>query len=364
MGPMIGLPALLLLSAPAVCPPAAPPVPMPLVSRGKRVRSNGKMPETINDGLYRNFRSWWTVNPAPEHPSWIALDIGRGPTRLLAIWTASSNFSWQETIYGGPGSYRLETSADSTDGENGTWRVAANVTGNTVRARSHLVDFAGQRWLRLSILGPSPTTNKDGVRLDELDVHDASAGGNDSWFFLGDSITAMAFDRAAQPNHQPSFQELIHARHATFHPAQINGGVGFLMTEHALPRLDEWLALVPGMHYVGVALGTNDSAGNNQDTAGFRKRLEEIVRRLLAAGKVPVLARIPYAADGQHDTIPRFNQVIAQIESAHCLPAGPDLYSWFHDHPEHLKDKLHPDEEGIRAINRLWAEAVDRLYPR
>lgn len=355
--------ALALLSAPAVCPKAPPPVPLPLVSRGKPVRSNGKMAETIDDGLYRNFRSWWTVNPTPQAPSWVSIDMGRGPARLLAIWTASFNFDFQQTIYGGPGSYRLETSADSSDGEDGSWRVAAEVAGNTVRARGHLVDFAGQRWLRLSVLGPSPTTNADNVRLDELDAHDASAKGTDSWFFLGDSITAMAFNRGA-PMHQPSFQELIHARHPAFFPAQINGGTGFMIVERALGKLDEWLALAPGMHYWAVLLGTNDSSGNNRDTASFRKRLDQLVKRLLAAGKVPVLARIPYASDGQHDHIPEFNKVIEAVAAANCLPQGPDLYSWFRAHPEHLRDKLHPDDEGIRAINRLWADAVEPLYPR
>ena len=152
---------LALLSASAVCPPTPKPVPLPLISRGKPVRSNGKMAETINDGLYRNFRSWWTVNPTPQAPSWVAIDMGRGPTRLLAIWTASANFDLQQTIYGGPGSYRLETSADSSNGEDGSWRVAAAVPDNTFRARGHVLDFAGQRWLRLSVLGPSPTTNAD-----------------------------------------------------------------------------------------------------------------------------------------------------------------------------------------------------------
>lgn len=352
---------LALLSASAVCPPTPKPVPLPLISRGKPVRSNGKMAETINDGLYRNFRSWWTVNPTPQAPSWVAVDMGRGPTRLLAIWTASANFDLQQTIYGGPGSYRLETSADSSNGEDGSWRVAAAVPDNTFRARGHVLDFAGQRWLRLSVLGPSPTTNADNVRLDEIDVHDLSAGGTDSWFFLGDSITAMAFDRLA-PIHQPSFQELIHARHPAYFPAQINGGTGFMIVERALTRLDEWLSLAPGMRYWAVCLGTNDASGNSRDTASFRKRMDQLVKRLLAAGKVPVLARIPYAADGQHEHIPEFNQVIDQVAEANCLPRGPDLYSWFRAHPEHLRDKLHPDDEGIRAINRLWADAVEPLY--
>lgn len=349
------------LLATGACPPPPRALAAPIVSRHKPVRSNGLNPDGINDGLYRNFRSWWTQNPTPKKPSWIAIDIGRGPSHLLAIWTASANFNLEQTIYGGPGSYRLETSPDSSDGQDGTWRVAAEVTGNKWRTRSHVVQFSGQRWLRLTVLSPSPETNADNVRLDELDVHDISEG-TDAWFFLGDSITAMAFDR--DEHHQPSFQELVHLRHPRFFPAQMNGGSGFLTIAHALPKLDEWLAVAPGTRYWPVALGTNDSAGNSGETEAFRKRLLLLVRRLLAAGKIPILARIPYAADGSHETIPEFNKVIAAVEASYCLPRGPDLYSWFHAHPNQLQDKLHPTDEGMRAINRLWAEAVEPLYAK
>ena len=58
-----------------------------------------------------------------------------------------------------------------------------------------------------------------------------------------------------------------------------------------------------------------------------------------------------------------FNQVVDELTAKYHLTPGPDLYQHFLDHPEDLVDQLHQNASGIRAINRLWAEAVDSLYP-
>ena len=81
-----------------------------------------------------------------------------------------------------------------------------------------------------------------------------------------------------------------------------------------------------------------------------------------AAGRVPILATIPFASDGQHRGLPRFNEAIDDLTRANALRRGPDLYAWFAAHPEELRDGLHPNERGVASINRLWAEAVDALY--
>ena len=39
------------------------------------------------------------------------------------------------------------------------------------------------------------------------------------------------------------------------------------------------------------------------------------------------------------------------------LALGPDLYSYFRDHPTALSaDGVHPTDAGAQAINNLWAE--------
>jgi acyl-CoA thioesterase-1 len=89
-----------------------------------------------------------------------------------------------------------------------------------------------------------------------------------------------------------------------------------------------------------------------------------LVDRVRSAGRIPVLAKIPFATDHQHDHLQRFNDAIDEINAASSLTPGPDLYAWFSLHPEELRDGLHPTDQGIVAINRLWADAMSPLYPR
>ena len=332
----------------------------PLISRGRPVETSKRMSgaKHLVDGRYKA-DVWQVGKPSADKPEWAAIDIGAGPTRVMLSWTSSGCFNHRETTYGGPGSYRIETSGDSTDGEGGTWKVVADVKDNDVRARSHAFDFTGQRWVRFSVLGPSPNTYEYGVQIDEIDVHDVSAGADDTWFFLGDSITAMAFNR--QKEQQPSFAELIAKKHPGTFPLQINGGIGGEKTDEGLLRLPGLLKDNPDVHFWAIAYGSNDSAGDNPNTQYFEKNLDALITQIKKAGRVPVVARIPFAVDG-HATVPAFNEVIDALVAKHALPKGPDLYPHFKAHPEELSDGLHPNDKGAVSINRLWAEAVDPLY--
>jgi lysophospholipase L1-like esterase len=279
----------------------------------------------------------------------------------MVDWSASGSFNYEETDYGSPGAYRIETSADSTNGVDGSWRTAVDVLAVPVHGQANTFDFAGQRWIKFVVTG-TPVLSPNGVQLSEIDVHDATAGTSDSWFFLGDSITAFAFDRT--PRHQPSFAESVHARHPAYFPAMINGGTGGDKSDEGAARIGDWLARNPDAHFWAIEYGTNDSAGNTTDTTRFRTNMQSIVERVRSAGRVPILASIPFASDGQHAAIPKFNLAIEDLRTANSLPPGPDLYAWFAAHPEELRDGVHPSDRGIVSMNRLWAEAVDPLYPR
>jgi acyl-CoA thioesterase-1 len=334
--------------------------PCPLVSRGHPVRTNVRdsNPGNAVDGKYHT-GVWQLGEVSEEKPGWLAIDVGKGPSRLLLAWTASGSFNHDETDYGGMGSYKVETSANSTNGSDGTWKTVLTVTGNLFRTREHAFDFAGQRWVRLAVTGKTPTTYRYGIQLDEVDLHDASAGADDTWFFLGDSITAMTFDRA--PAHQPSFAEDIAKKHKGHFPLMLNGGIGFEKSGDGLKRLPELIRLHPDVKNWAILYGSNDSAGNNDDTRGFEDNLLGIAKLLQDAGRVPVFARIPYSPR-EHDHIPDYNRVVDEVTKKLGLLKGPDLYAYFQEHPDQLRDGLHPNDEGIVAINRLWAEAVEPLY--
>jgi lysophospholipase L1-like esterase len=329
--------------------------PAPIVSRGKRVTSRPAGGAVVVDGVYRTKASWSGGKPTADRPSWIAIEIGAGPTRLLLEWTSSGNHDYLDQKYGAPVDYRIETSADSTDGENGTWRVAATITDNPARTRAHAIDFAGQRWVRMAVTRLSSDVFEWGLYLDEIDVHDLSRGGDDVWVFFGDSITSEVFDRA--PEHQPSFAEAIAKRSPGYFPAMLGAGFGCMHHSDAVKRIDRVLALNPQAKVVVLSFGSND-----WDPVAFRRDLLETIRKVRKAGKIPVVPRVPYRSDSRQDFPARLAAVVDEVTREECLVPGPDLYAWFRAHPERLADGLHPDVAGSVEMIRLWAEAMAPLY--
>ena len=332
-----------------------PLAPAPIVSRGKRVESSPGGGKVVVDGLYRNGEAWAGGHPSPEKPAWLAIEIGRGYSRLLVSWTSSGNHDYMDRKFGAPADYRIETSADSTNGADGTWRTAVSVRGNPVRTRAHAIDFTGRRWLRLVVTGLSPDVFPWGLFVDEVDVHDVSRGGDDVWVFFGDSITSTVFDRS--PAHRPTFPEAIAWRHPGYFPAIVSAGTGSLHHSDAVRLVDEVLALNPDARVVALCFGSND-----WDPEAFRRDLLRVIARVREAGRIPVVPRIPFRPDSPADFAARLNRVVDEVTAELGLLPGPDLYSWFKAHPERLRDGLHPDDRGAVEMIRLWAEAVGPLY--
>jgi len=333
-----------------------PLLPAPVVSRGKRVASRPGGGAVLVDGVYRTKAAWAGGHPSPAKPSWAAIELGDGLDRILVSWTSSGNHDYRDRKYGAPVDYTLETSADSTDGANGTWRTAVTVADNPVRSRAHAIDFSGQRWVRMSVTRLAPDVFEWGLYLDEIDVHDLSAGGDDVWVFFGDSITSEVFDRA--PNHQPSFPARIAQRHPGYFPATVGAGTGSFHHADAVRTVDEVLALNPDARVVALCFGSND-----WDPVAFRRDLLAVIARVRAAGKIPIVPRTPYRSDSREDFASRLAAVVDEVNAAEKLLPGPDLYGWFKAHPERLVDGLHPDDAGAAEMLRLWAEAAAPLYP-
>jgi lysophospholipase L1-like esterase len=330
--------------------------PAPLLSRGKQVAASRPGAHVLVDGIYRA-DAWAGGVPTEAAPAWAAIRIGAGPTRVLLSWTSSHNHDYRDLFYGAPVDYRIETSADSTDGANGTWRTAVAVRGNPVRSRAHAVDFAGQVWIRLVVTALAPERNQWGLFLDEIDVHDLSLGGDDVWVFLGDSIGAGVFDRA--PTHRPSFADDVAAAHPGYEPAMIDAGFCRARTGEVLARIDEVLAWNPDARVFAILLGANDG-----EPETFRRDLDALVSRIQAAGRIAVVARLPYQTKYGEDYVAPKNRALDAVVAAHGLLPGPDLDAWFRARPERLEDGLHPDAQGAIAASRLWADAVAPLYPR
>ena len=173
-----------------------------------------------------------------------------------------------------------------------------------------------------------------------------------TWLAYGDSITFDAFS---------SLDGWAEAFPPGSAPAVRNAGVPGMSTHAGALRLDEVLADSPDARLVGLAFGTNDVYSGIVLPAAFRARLQDMAERVRAAGRTPMLARIPWSPLPQMTGTPAFNEAIAAIERKLDLTPGPDLYGWFEAHPDQVDaNGVHMTPAGNAAIRRLWAEALKR----
>ena len=338
--------------------------PNPLVSRNARATaSEGVLnPESATDGKYHDGGGVVFGLPTPDAPAWVAIELEGSYTRLLLTY-ADANYQNYTSLDYTPLSYRIETSSDSTNGEDGHFDEVVSVDDNPVRTREHAFDFDGQHWVRFVVTGAHD--GSPAVRLDELALYDVSdagpSGPEDTWFFLGDSITAGAFQRTFGAK---DFDAVVAAAEPGFTPAFLNGGIGGELATGGIARIDQVLELNPDITHVVIAYGTNDSWGDqNAASVGFEASMNTLVDKVEAAGKVPLLARIPYSTTA-HGTLPSFNDIIDRITAERALPCGADLYGFFLANTVELSnDGVHPANPGYADMNRVWGEAVLPLYP-
>ncbi|MFA6289508.1 MAG: GDSL-type esterase/lipase family protein [Opitutaceae bacterium] len=346
--------------------------PNPLVSVGKPVYSSSSTGlEHINDGVFGGWmegdpgrsKAWYAWDISPSNPSWIAMKIGTGCSKLLIHSDTSSLRSHR------PYDYTIETSADSTNGSDGTWKTVVTFVGeNTLKfsfaptsARNHVIDFEGQSWMRMTITSATKTKfdRHYGVVIDELSCFDATNGTPDSWIFIGDSITAEAY------NH--SFTDALHALSNANTPYMINCGIPGSSIYHWRDIIDKYLELYPDMKYWLIMLGTNDASTANRTAnfEGYQTTMQLLIDRIKKAGHIPIIAKVPYNfKDGAYpvSAIQQFNKIIDTLNSTNELLPGPDFYTYFQSHPEMFRDKLHPNAEGAVAYRKLWVEALEPLY--
>src|SRR3989339_615798 len=314
--------------------------PTPLISRGKTVYSNISSTTSllINDG---NYLSYWEPGlVSPSSPAWIAINTGGGYSRVLLTWYCERTYNyrtddkclvkWGYSWWRGmPVSFKIQASADSTNGADGIWSEVASSTCNYFNSREHSFDFTGMKWVRYEV-DESSSADNSGPLVSEIDVYDISNGCEDSVIFMGDSITAAAFRRT--PYVQPCYSVDIQNSHPAYFPAMIEGGISWDMASRAVTYMDENLSLNPDMKYWCLGYGTNGMSGTTP--AQFTVIMQTMIDKIKAAGKIPVLARIPYTEDPLRPNVPLYNVVIDSLQASNNLIQGADLYGWFQSHPE------------------------------
>lgn len=331
--------------------------PNKLLSRGVTAQTSEGDNSFITDGSLTN----WKRCTAKD----IALHIEEGADSLLVSWESLGDCAWATDFTSGCShsgtplrNFKILTSANSTNGQDGDWDVAAVIENNPVMSRAVPISFKGKSWVRFL------SENEVGQIL-EIELFDISNNGNDTWFFMGTSISQMGLK---QQETDTTVADLINARFPEYTPAMLRGGIGCINSTEVVARISDYLKYAGNVNFWAIEMGTNDAwGGGDWNAENFRKNMQTIIDSAKANGITPVLARIiatdPDKAGWQVN--PKFLQIIDELTVSNNLPKGPDFFSYFCEHPELIaSDGVHPNGEtgGGQAMHHLWAEALAPLY--
>lgn len=326
------------------------------------VNSNWK-PEVYTDGSL-DFNQITSVSD-------FALNVGEGPSKIFITWETRGDGAWLGDNFVHAAScqhmpqyneslhhFKVMTSANSTNGADGDWETVAEVGESGAMSRGLAIDFAGKSWFR--IVAEKPVTN-----LQEVGAYDMSDGGNDTWFFMGTSISQMGIKTIDVDS---NFAQLIHARYPDYYPVMLRGGIGCVNTDGVVDGLKYYGEYAGNVKYWAIEMGTNDAWGDETgwNVDHFKENMQQIIDTAKAHGVTPIIARMiatnPEVAKWQ--VYKGYQDVIDELTEKNNLPKGPDFFEYFSKHPEELSsgDGVHPAEKGAQSMHRLWAEAVAPLY--
>lgn len=240
------------------------------------------------------------------------------------------------------------------------WVDVATTTGNTSLSRQEMVAFEGYNWLRLSGSGPN------GLSIN-VDVADASAGSDEGWLFLGDSITAgyAGHVSVADPSGRQvrSLTDLLsEATNGASRPIAENGGTSCARSYDALAWITPMLDSFPG-RYVTLNFGTNDGWGGAGDPQAYGVNMGMLVDEVLARGLIPVVPTIPWPNNTGvwQAGVEAMNAEIERLYRERSdVIRGPDLYLLTKGRTELFREPgdVHPNEAGSALIRSAWADAA------
>lgn len=340
----------------SISPPTAPFG--ELLSRGVPAFASSDQTPAAN-GNDADYSKMWRAKP----PCWLAYDLSgvaeADRHSVIVAWYNDATGAYDHTLLNGPaynlpGDYTIEISNAAGKQPPGSgWTEIARVTGNHLHSRQHLVDLAGERWLRIHITAVDGSPLNDDAAL-KLDVVRAGQP-LDDWLFAGDSITSDAMLHGT-----PSFQALIAAQAPGRYPVEEDAGIGGFTAADGEANLPLWLANFPG-RYVSLAFGTNDASSDTQ-LLRFRTAYEAMITAVEAAGKVAVIPKIPAGCTAALvERVPILNGEIEKIWTAHPeVVHGPDFEAYFATNRSLLSaDCIHPSTPaGMTAYRVEYARVM------
>lgn len=350
-------------STPGTGQTSAGVTPAALISRNvPAFASSGYYPASdANDNSYDT--SWRSQGT----PAWLAYDLSSVPisqrNKVLVVWYNETS-NYDHTIigynaYNMPKNYTIDVNTAPGGGNPPAagWTTLVTVKGNHYHSREHVIDTAGNNWIRINVTAVDGSVQNYDAAIN-LDVYDASHGVSDNWIFFGDSITAGAMGNLTI-GEVKSFAQLINAQAPEYYPAQESGGIGYLTSADGAKHINTWLPLFPGK-YVALSYGTNDAIGCvNPDE--FYNNYVIMVQAVLNAGKTPVIPHLPWGKNANIQRCgPALNASIDSLYSAFPqIIKGPDLWTFFQNHQGLIsQDTIHPNDPGFGAYRQQWAIAM------
>ena len=195
---------------------------------------------------------------------------------------------------------------------------------------------------------------------------------------VGDSITLGSHDdnSADGIGYEPILSNLLAASSGLPHTI-VNEGVSGTSSADGASSISDTLSKYPSAKYYLVMYGSNDAYGDNTTAAvpsgmglipgepgysgSYKDNMQRIISAILAAGKTPYLAEVPYTSDPLRSNamIYEYSAAIGElIITNNILVSPPPLYTYFQTHPGELADGLHPNGEGYRSMATLWFDVL------
>jgi lysophospholipase L1-like esterase len=109
-----------------------------------------------------------------------------------------------------------------------------------------------------------------------------------------------------------------------------------------------------------VPSGSGLNPGDPGYSGSYKDNMQQIVSAVLAEGKTPYLAKVPFTdpllwEEISNASIQEYNTVVDELRDRNgILVVAPDYYAWFQSHESQLDDGLHPNGTGYQSMATLW----------
>ena len=227
---------------------------------------------------------------------------------------------------------------------------------------------------RASVQGFNPYTtyyyravasNRFGVQRGDIQAFPTG----EYYIAAGDSITRAEGGRGFEP----TLSDLL--RNSKKYPITVaNWGEDGATSAGGAISISLMMSTVPWAKYYLIMFGTNDARlprvvpsgkglrpGDPGYSGSYKENLQRIISAIKSAGKIPCLAKVPYATKRSIDisSIREYNVVIDELVAANDIAVPPpDFYSYFQKHPDQIPDGVHPNRIGYESMANLWFVAL------